>query len=813
MYANYIKLAVRNMAKNRLYAVINIIGLAIGLAVFLMSSIMVSYEQDHDSMFAKRDRIFTLGSVFAADADILVLETDSVYTALTPLIRNDLHDVEAMARTVRWEYLVSLDDGADSYYQSIRFADPELLEIFDFEYLYGDASALSDPSGVVLVESVANKFFGTTDVLGRVVSLDHKHDLHVTAVIADIPADSHFSSGLFDDDQPMILAPLSLLEKIDDRDLGLNWNRLSMGDLTYVLLPEGRDRYWLEEQVNAVYQRNAPSDQLEFIPTLRVRPLVEVNTMVWDAIGFPVLQTVRLLGLLVLVIACVNYTNLATAQSLGRAREVGLRKTFGATQNQLLVQFMVESLTTVVLAMLLAIACMEIVLPAFNDWANKSVSLDYLAIAPFLLQTTFLVTIAAGAYPAFLITRASPIENLSNTLLRGNGGNLFRSAMIGIQFAISIFMLASVMVMYLQNKLVEESSDVFAKSSIVVLDRVGVQEISLRHDTLQRELLALPGVEAVGFSSQVPYQQSTSGTEVSRAKGDESSSMMMTTISISPDFMEVYDIPLLRGRSLTRDISNDVQTEDSTQVNVLVNQLALSSLGFAGEEEALGQSYFSIPGEQSESESIQYTIVGVVPDRNFLGLHNNTKPRAFFLEPSNLGVASIRVRGEDLNRTLSDIENVWDGVNPDYPIQLRFLDEVFEEFFSIFTVMNKALAWFAVLALSLALIGLFGLAAFMAERRTKEIGVRKILGARVDQIVRLLIWQFSIPVLWSLLIAIPAAWFASGFYLNSFSERIDMLPLIIALAGCLGLIMAWCIVAGHAIKIACANPVNSLRYE
>ncbi len=813
MYFNYIKLAIRNMAKNRLYAVINIIGLAIGLTVFLMSSILATYERNHDSMFAKRDRIFTVGSVFAPDADIMVLETDSVYTALTPLIRNDLDEVESMARTVRWEYLVSVGADGDSYYQAIKFADPELLKIFDFDYVYGDASGLADPSGIILSESVAKKFFGTTNAIGKLVTLDHKHDLHVTAVIADIPADSHFSSGMMDDDQPLILAPLSVLEKIDDRDLTNNWNRLSMGDLTYMLLPESRDRYWLEEQVNAIYQRNAPSDQLEFIPTLRVRPLVEVNTMVWDAIGFPVLDTIRLLGLLVLVIACVNYTNLATAQSLGRAREVGLRKTFGATRNQLLVQFMLESLTTVVLAMLLAIACMELLIPAFNGWTDKAVRLDYIAVAPFLLQTILLVTLVAGAYPAYLITRASPIENLRNSMLKGNGGNLFRSAMIGVQFAISIFMLASVMVMYFQNKLVAESSEIFPKSNVVVLDRVGVEEIRLRHDILQRELLALPGVENVGFSSQVPYEQSTSGAEVAINKGDKSSSIMMTTVSIDSGFLETYDIPLLRGRELSKDIANDLMTEDSTQVNVLVNQLAISSLGFANEEEAMGQSYFSIPGEQSERESVQFTIVGVLPDRNFLGLYNSTKPRAFYIEQADLRIASIRVRGENLTSTLKEIESVWDNINPDYPIQLRFLDEVFQDVFSIFTILNKVLAWFALIALSLALIGLFGLAAFMAQRRTREIGIRKILGARVHQIVRLLIWQFSIPVLWSLLIAMPAAWFASGFYLNTFSERIDMLPMIIALASGLGLFLAWCIVAGHAIKIATANPINSLRYE
>ena len=356
MYANYIKLALRNMAKNRLYALINIAGLAIGLTVFLLSSILAHYERNHDGMFAQRDRIFTAGSVFAPEADITVLETDSIYTAITPLIRNELPDIEAIARTVRREFLVSVGDGVDSYYQTITFADEDLTRIFDFDYLYGNGDAITDPSGIILSESVAEKFFGRSDVVGEVLSLDHRQDLRVAAVIADVPSDSHFSTAINSDPDSLVFAPLAVLESIEDTNFAENWNYLSMGDMTYMLLPENRGRQWLEEQLNASYQRHAPRDQLDFIPRLHVRPLIEANTMIWDAIGIPVIDTVRLLGLLVLVIACVNYTNLATAQSLGRAREVGLRKTFGATRQQLLVQFIVESLTTAVLAMALAVA-------------------------------------------------------------------------------------------------------------------------------------------------------------------------------------------------------------------------------------------------------------------------------------------------------------------------------------------------------------------------------------------------------------------------------------------------------------------------
>ncbi len=813
MYSNYIKLALRNMAKNRLYAFINIAGLAIGLAVFLFGSILASYERDHDSMFTNRDRIFTAGSVFAPGTDIGVLETDSIYTAIAPLIKNDIEELEAIARTVTREFLITVGGANDSYYQTISFADKELTRIFDFEYLYGDASAIDDPSGVILSESIARKFFGRTDVIGEVLTLDHENDLRVSAVIVNIPEDSHFNSSLIMERGDRIFAPLVTLETITDYKFADNWGNLSMGDMTYMLLPADKDRQWLHDRVNSVFQRHAAKDIQEFIPTLRVRPLVESNTMIWDAMGIPAIDTIRLLGLLVLIIACVNYTNLATAQSLGRAREVGLRKTFGASQGQLLVQFLVESLTTAVLAMLLAVACMELLIPAFNQWSGKVVTLDYLAIAPFLLFTTIAVGIMAGAYPAFLITRSSPIDSLNNSMLKGNRGNLFRSLMIGTQFAISIFMLASVLVMYFQNQQVEKSSNIFPKSNIVILERVNVDDIRQRHETLRQQLLAIPGVENATYSSQVPFEQSTSATEVSRIKGDASAGIILNRVSIDEGFLETYDIPLLGGRLLTRSIANDVDSEDSEQINVLINQLGIESLGFESPEAALGQSYFTVADEEDDDPIRQYTIVGSVPNQNFKGLHNKIKPLVFVLRPDRLRVASIRVRSDNLTQTLTEIERVWEEVNPDYPIQQRFLDDVFAEVYVIFKTMNKVLAGFALVALALALIGLFGLAAFMAERRTREIGIRKVLGAQVHQIVRLLVWQFSIPVLWSLLVAMPLAYAASGLYLDFFAERITMLPLIIALASVMGIVTAWLIVAGHAMKIATASPIQSLRYE
>jgi putative ABC transport system permease protein len=816
MYANYIKLALRNMAKNRLYAFINIAGLSIGLAVFLFGMLLAGYERDHDSMFSKRDRIYTAGSVFADGADIGVLETDGTNTAMGPLLETNVTELEAVARTVSREFLVTVAGSSDSYYHNISFADPELTQIFDFSYLAGDGSAIGDPRGLILSEATALKYFGRSDVVGEVLTLDHEHDFIVKAVIRDIPKDSHFVSSLLADASDRMFAPLDTLAAIEDFNYDEDWGNLSLGDLTYMLLPENRSAEWLSDQVNEVFRRNAVDNRLDFVPELRVRPLVESNTFIWDAIGIPAITTVQILGLLVLIVACVNYTNLATAQSMGRAREVGLRKTFGAGQGQLLTQFMVESLTITFLSMLLALACLELVIPAFNEWSTKSLGIDYLRVAPYLVLTALGVGLLAGAYPAWMITRAAPIDSLHNSMLKGNRGGRFRSLMIGLQFCISVFMLASVLVMFFQNRQIESSSNIFPKDNIVVLDRVGVDDISARHATLRNELMALPGVDSVTFSSQVPFEQSNSSTSVARAPGDMASELNINMIRIDDGFLETFNIPLLAGRAPTRDIRGDVLEGDVQVVNVMINELAAASMGFASPQAALGESVYQILGEVAREEGQvprQYNIVGLLPDQNFQGLHNKIKPTMFLIEGDWLRIASVRVRGENLVQTIRDIERVWDDVVPDYPIQQRLLDDVFNEVYVVFKTMNNVLAGFAAVALSLALIGLFGLAAFMAERRTREIGIRKVLGARVDQIVRLLVWQFSIPVLWSLLLAMPLAYAASGLYLNFFDERIAGLPLIIALASAVGLVTAWLIVSVHAVKIATASPIRSLRYE
>jgi len=811
MLWNNIKISLRNLRKNKVFAVINIAGLAVGMTIYVFGGLLVEYEATHDTFFENSDRIYTVGSYFAPEMNIGIDQINTTWSAIGPIIKTELTDVEAVARTLGSAYLIAM--GGDSYYESIRFADPELLQIFDLDYLHGDSSALADPSGVVISETAAIKYFGKMDVMGEVVTFNNEFDFRIAAVFEDVPQNSHFNSLPVMETPFDLVAPIAALSRMEDFDEAGEWNNVSMGNMTYVLLPATLNGSWLKNQLDSIYERLVPESKKEVLSGIFVDRLQQANLALWDTMGMPVVKVIKLLSLLVLIVACVNYTNLATAQALGRSREVGMRKTMGAGQGQLLTQFLVESLVIATIAMVVAIAALEVIVPLFNNASSKVMALDYMHTLPWLVVTTAVVGLLAGLYPAWLITRASPIDALRDVARKGKKGSKVRSVMIGVQFGISAFMLAIVAVVYMQNQKVEESSYIFPRSEIYGLTRIDVDSIRERLDILRYELEALPYVDSVAYSSQAPYEQTNSTTNVAAQPGDEAGKFQIQLLRMTPEFLDTYDIPLLAGRNLSRDIANDLYaSEESEVINVLVNELVLEQLGIASPEDAINQRFYDLDDDEEERLR-EIVIVGVVPTQNITGLFNQEKPWFYTYQPETFRVASIRITGGSMIKTVEEIENVWKRVIPEYPMQGRFLDEVFDDIYKILKFMNIALAGFAFVALLLALIGLFGLAAFMAAQRTKEIGVRKVLGASSAQIARLLVWQFSKPVAWALALALPAAFFASQQYLNFFADRIQSPIVILLVAGLVAVLLAWTTVAGHAIRIARANPVLALRYE
>lgn len=810
MFKNYLLIALRAMTKNKLYAVINVLGLSIGMSVYLFASILADYERNHDTHFANHERIYTIGSVLSEQANIGVRELNNTYTSVGPLLAAELDEIEHVARTVTTSYLVSIGDR--HFHEEITFADAQFLQVFDFDYREGDRTALNDPTGLVINVETAMKWFGRTDVVGETLSLDHEHSYFVRAVMEDVPRNTHFHA-LITGAGINIVANIVAYNRMTGWDLAGNWNNISTGHNTYVMTREPVDIPSFQNRVNGVFDRNVDPEMKEtFMSSLKVRPLKDTSSAIWDMIGMPVIESVKLLGLLVLIIAIVNYTNLATAQSMGRAKEVGLRKTMGANRTQLMMQFLVESVTVAAFAMLIAVAMLEAVIPAFNAATDKVVSLEYVAMLPWLVTATFIVGLVAGAYPAFLITNTSPIDALKDAHTKGVKGNLFRSIMIGTQFMLSIFMLALVMIVFFQNEKVKEGSNIYPKDQVVLLERVSNASIRAREDVLKTELMSINGVQSVSFAQQVPFEQSNNGREVRRVRGDEANKQSILLNAVDHDFLKTFDIPLIAGRDFDPAIVSDTHSDpERRQANVIVNQLLTERLGFNSPQEAVGQSVWG--PNSGEREAFEYTIVGVIEDQNMQGLHNSIKPWIFMNSADPHRYGAIRIAQGAPNNVIADIESAWKRAIPDYPIEHRFLDALFDDVYRIYQAMNGVLAGFAGLALMLALIGLFGLAAFMARGKTREIGIRKVLGASLPQIVRLISWQFSRPVMWAIATALPLAFLASNMYLQFFAERINFQVPVIIFAGLLAVSLAWLIIAYHALRVATANPINALRYE
>jgi len=808
MLKNYLITAWRNILKNKRYAAINILGLATGLSIYIFSSLLATYEYSHDLFFENVNRTFTIGVTLSPIADIGIKEVDGVHSAVAPLLESEVPDIVSVARTVRREYLISVDE--NRYYQNIRFADKAFLTIFDFEYIEGNDRALDDPMGLLLTESAAKRIFGDGPSLGKKISLNNEADLHVTAVVRDLPANTHFNTSLFIPGKFEFLAPLSALANIANYETVGTWDDVAPGNMTYVLVPPEKTELWLQAIVDGLYDRHFPESNKEIATGFRVRPLVNANTFLWDAFGLPAVKINQLLGFLVLIVAIVNYTNLATAQSLNRAREVGLRKTMGAGQSQLLLQFFVESLTIVSISMLIVLGVLEVMIPIFNTALDKSLVIDYATTVPWLISTTVIVGFIAAAYPAHLITKTNPIEALRDGGSQGVKGGLFRSLMLSCQFTISIFLLATVVVIYFQNIRFEMSSYIYPRSQILTLQKLQIKNVQKRLDTLKNEIKLIPGVTSVSFSRRVPYQQGISSIKVSRVRGDEARSFFLGQFFADFDFMQTYDVPLLTGRKLSKEVATDTQRANETEVNVILNRLAVASLGIDSPTEAIGKRFYDIT---QNSEPRTFTIVGVIPDQPFLGWQNDIKPMLISVNPMQYAHASIRIEGAGIAATAQRIDTVWDDVFPDYPMQAKLLDEEFDRLFQIASTLTKVVSGVAILALILSMIGLYGLAAFMAAVRTKEIGIRKVMGANLVQIVRMLIWQFSKPVLWALFIALPASYIAAEAYLGFFPDRIDSAVGIVLGAGIAGIGFSWAVVAAHAVKIARANPIIALRYE
>ncbi|MCW8876020.1 MAG: ABC transporter permease [Kangiellaceae bacterium] len=847
MLSHNFRLAFRQLVKYRWFTLINLIGLTIGISLFVLADILVAYEDNHDHMFENRDRTFMISSLFSEQSGESISEYPDIRLAYGPIYKEKIPQAQQVVRSVLRRHIINADNRW--YHLGIRFVDKGFSEIFNFQVVKGTLDNIEQiENSLVITESTSEQLFGQVDVIGNTITLSPGVEARIVAVIEDIAADSHFNSSLIPDSKLTVWAPIELLSATQGFELSGEWETLNPEDLTYVLLPKKYERSWLQKRVNQIFQEVTPESEKAYISGHLVRPVKDKNTQVWDALGFPVLEFTRILGLLILVTAVLNYVNLATSQYLTRSKEIGLRKTFGAGKRQLLFQFWSESFLLTLLASLIALSLIEVVLPFYNIWGDKSVIIEYAYVVSNLLLIAIVIGLIGGIYPAVSVLTKGVISDLSSRAAKGPGGIFLRNFMVALQFAISIFMLGIVVVVFLQNLLVKQISEKFPVEETLVIEHLD-EALSLQRDVarqqlsqLKETLLSIAEIESVSFSSSTPFQVNGRNIpivdlkkyQVNEPELEATFEDEIKNVVVDEYFFKQYNLELITGelfqpsKNQVNSKSNENGKANKNGLNVIINQRALQLLGFDSAQEAIGKYYYStetpIPDSLNKNrsnigeKSKVFKVVGVVKDSHFIGAHAQLRPIAFIVEPVRYSYLSIRLNKSfsefsEQSVILKKINQRWKKIFPNHPVRIAPLETYFNQFYRIPLTINRVLTSFAGVALCLALIGLIGLSAFVAQRKTKEIGIRKVMGAGQWDIIQMLIWQFSKPVVWSLIIALPAAYWVSSIYLAFFPQKFEGAIWALGLASLIGIALSWGVVSVYAYFISSRRPVESLRYE
>jgi putative ABC transport system permease protein len=834
MFRNYLVVGIRALLKNRTYAFINIFGLALGLAACLLILLFVRYELSYDKNVPGSEQAFQFQSYFTDPDAGEVQRIQMAPYVSKDLLKKDFPQVEVAVHALSSGPVV-LKDGQAYSTKNFRHVDGNLLEILQFPLLKGNRdTALDQVGSLVLTESEARKYFGDEEPMGKTLTLSSRGqqtDFRITGVMQDLPKNSHFAANMIARYDPQSYWA-------DQPEFMTQWGWQS--GWVYLKLRPGADVEAINSQLEAFEKRNIAdqvfggqrTNQGDFTEFKLVN-IADVHLgEAQDAAMTPgndrgSIITFGVVAALILAMACVNFTNLATARASQRAREVALRKVLGADRRQLITQFMGESMLVASLAMLLALAFVELILPSFSSFLDADLEMRYFGegglILP-ILGLVILVGAAGGIYPAFYLSRFQPAQVLkaNKSAAEAQGSGSLRNALVVAQFAVSIGLIICTAVVYAQTVHARTADPGYQREGLLQVENIGRREMFPVLDTLIRELKQVDGVKAVGRTNIGIATQNNQNTGVQvPGRGDP---INIGNYIIDTGFFETMGIKLLAGRLFDENRPADDSTtpfpEDPEAeralvqrgINVVLNELAVRRLGIGSPQEAVGRTIKLITNPDYGGV-INATIIGVVQDSRFRSIRESIDPIIFQSARVGHNWMLVRYQANDPARVRRDVEAVWKQVASEVPFEAKLSDEIVGDLYKAEEARAQTFAGFALLAVVVACLGLFGLAAFTAERRTKEIGIRKVLGARTRDIVKLLAWQFSKPVIIANLIAWPVAWWVMRDWLNSFDARIDLGPTPFVLAGILALVIAIGTISGHAVKVAKANPIRALRYE
>ncbi|HEX8654382.1 MAG TPA: ABC transporter permease [Allosphingosinicella sp.] len=837
MWRNYLTIGIRALAKNRTYAFINIAGLAIGIAACLMILLYVRYETRYDDWLPAAERTYQFQDLYSpteTGGEEYRLQMTSYVSGRA--LAEDFPEVER-AVYINGGGGYVLQDGEATLTDDLRFTDGNFLEVVELPMVRGNrATALQRPGQLVISESEAQRRFGTANPVGRTLTIaqqgNQNVDYQVTGVFRDIPPNSHMSFNIIArmDPQQFYAQNLRFLT---------SWG--SQGGWYYVRLRPGASADAINARLPAWERRRIPDDVTE---GRRQNPgdyqdwrLMNVRDVhlgdAQEASMRPgndrkTVYTFAIIALLILGMACVNFTNLATARASQRAREVALRKVLGANRKQLITQFLGESILVATIATVIAMALCELALPWFNTFLGADMEISYFGQDDILLPVLVLILLvgaAGGLYPAFYLSRFQPAQILkaNKSSADAQGSGRLRNILVVAQFAVSIGLIICTAIIYAQTVFARTVDAGYRRDGLYQVQMIGGARLEQVIDTLIREISALPNVTAVGRSSIGVSPGNNSVTSV-QVPG-QPNVVDLGTYGVDPQFFQAMGMRVLAGRSFDARLARDDATTPSPVdleaeraivargINIVVTEEAARRMGYRSAQEAIGKNVRAGLTVDEVGGMVPSTIVGVVNDARFRSIHDPLQPILYYFQRDRFNYLVVRFGGADGGRIGRQIEQVWKRIVPDIPFRGQYADELVREMYEAEEARAQLFGIFAALSVIIACLGLFGLAAFTAERRTKEIGIRKVLGARTRDIIRLLAWQFSKPVIVANLIAWPVAWYMMREWLQGFDSRIDLGPTPFLLAGALALGIALATIAGHAMRVARANPIHALRYE
>jgi putative ABC transport system permease protein len=833
MWRNYLTVGFRALTKNRTYAFINIFGLSVGLAACLLLLTYVRYETSYDKWLPNAENVYQLQTL-ASDPE--TGEDHSMqmsqYIAGT-LLAKDFTQVEKKVFVLR-DDLVVLRDGEPLTVENGIYADGPFMEVLPLPLAQGDpATALAAPGNVVLSQEQANRIYGDANPVGRtltVVEGSERVDYRVTGVMKDLPRNSHMRADL------IVRFDLAT-EFAEYPEFMTSWGQIS--GWNYVRLKAGTDVSTIHSAMPAWERRNIPvtndkaSDaerqdwRLANVRDVYLGAVKGANMAPSNDRG--TIATFLVVALLILGMACVNFTNLTTARASQRAREVALRKVLGAGRKQLIAQFIGESLLVTAFAMLIALAAVELLLPLLSHYLEADLAMPYFGeggMLPPVIGITLLVGIIGGLYPALYLSRYQPAAvlkaNKSSSETQGMG--LIRNVLVVAQFAVAIGLIICTGVVYAQTVYARTADPGFKRNGILQISEMSDGAIQPLQETLMHQIAAIDGVVSVGRTGIGVDTPNNMGRAVFLP--GRKTPVNIGNYPIDENFFKTMGIELVAGRGFDPNRPADrfeapfANADPAAQkaliargANAVISELAVRQLGFASPQDAIGKQVKVAQFMTPDAGLVPVTIVGVVKDARFRSMHRSVESMLYRLAGDVITHMVVRYDTTRPIEVRDKIEQIWKRLAPDVPFQADFSEDIVRGLYEAEQARSELFAGFALLAVVISCLGLFGLAAFAAERRTKEIGVRKVFGARVRDIASLLAWQFSKPVILANLFAWPVAWWLMRDWLNGFDARIDLGLPPFFMAGLLALAIAVATVAGHAVRVARLNPVHALRYE